>query len=391
MYGVVKVIVSRVDAARVLACAVVVLGFGCWAAQASAYVYWSGLGGTIGRANLNGTGATSSYITGESRPAVGVAVDGQYVYWANTRTGTIGRESLDGSPPSESFITGAHAPDGVAVNGQYIYWANAGTSTIGRAKIDGTDVKQRFITGAGRSRPDGVAVNGQYIYWTTITGTIGRAKIDGTDVKQRFIITGFRRPDGVAVNSQYIYWANAGTDTIGRATLDGTGIPSESFITGAHAPEGVAVDGQYIYWANRDTGTIGRAKIGGTDAHQRFIRAPAADGVAVATSVPPWTLELTAVPATATIGTRATITAVTNNILDGTPRYYINISAGGTVFKRCKATSCTVSLDPGLGATTYEADVGPAHTKPYSKKAIVSATTGVDRTRPIICKPPNCV
>jgi sugar lactone lactonase YvrE len=345
-----KVIVSRVDAARVLACAVVVLGFGCWAAQASAYVYWSGLGGTIGRANLNGTGATLRYITGESRPAVGVAVDGQYVYWANARTGTIGRESLDGSPPSESFITGAHVPDGVAVNGQYIYWANYGR------------------------------------------GTIGRAKIDGTDVKQRFIITGARqKPDGVAVNGQYIYWANAGTDTIGRATLDGTGTPSESFIIGAHAPEGVAVDGQHIYWANRDTGTIGRAKIDGTDAHQRFIRAPAADGVAVATSVPPWKLELTAVPESATIGTAVTITAVTNNILGGTPRYYINISAGGKVFKRCKMTTCAVSLSPGLGATTYEADVGPAHTKPYSKKAIVSATTGVDRTRPIICKPPNCL
>ena len=61
------------------------------------------------------------------------------------------------------------------------------------------------------------------------------------------------------------------------------------------------------------------------------------------------------------------------------------------MFKRCKMTTCAVSLSPGLGATTYEADVGPAHTKPYSKKAIVSATTGVDRTRPIICKPPNCL
>jgi hypothetical protein len=100
--------------------------------------------------------------------------------------------------------------------------------------------------------------------------------------------------------------------------------------------------------------------------------------VAVTPRVPRWTLELTAVPASAAIGTPATLTAVTNNILNGTPLYHINISAGGTVFKRCKKNTCTVSLAAGEGLTTYEADVSAVH----SKKAVVSAAADVDRTRP---------
>jgi len=44
----------------------------------------------------------------------GVAVSGNYVYWANSSSGTIGRASLDGSWVNESFITGASIPEGIA-------------------------------------------------------------------------------------------------------------------------------------------------------------------------------------------------------------------------------------------------------------------------------------
>src|SRR3954447_14063359 len=44
------------------------------AARADAFVYWTNFNGTIGRANLDGTGVDQSFITGASRPT-GVAVD----------------------------------------------------------------------------------------------------------------------------------------------------------------------------------------------------------------------------------------------------------------------------------------------------------------------------
>jgi hypothetical protein len=75
-------------------------------------------------------------------------VDGAHVYWANLGSTTIGRANLDGSSPSGSFITGASAPCGVAVDATSVYWANSSVNSIGRANLDGSGVNQSLVTGA---------------------------------------------------------------------------------------------------------------------------------------------------------------------------------------------------------------------------------------------------
>jgi virginiamycin B lyase len=45
----------------------------------------------------------------------GVAVDAGHVYWVNAGTNTIGRANLDGTGANQSFIGGASFPFGVAV------------------------------------------------------------------------------------------------------------------------------------------------------------------------------------------------------------------------------------------------------------------------------------
>jgi virginiamycin B lyase len=243
-------------------------------ASAGAFVYWANYtGDTIGRANLDGTGANPSFITSADNLR-GVAVDGQHVYWDNYNTGAIGRSSLDGSLADQGFITGADFPVGVAVDGQHVYWANSSSNTnaIGRANLDGTgSPEQTFIPGA--SGPEGVAVDGQHIYWANYTsGKIGRANLDGNSVDQSFI-TGADHPEGVAVDAQHVYWANSTGATIGRADLDGNNV-DQSFITGV-APTGVAVDAQHVYWANAGTG-IARANLDGSSPDLSFI--PSTDG-----------------------------------------------------------------------------------------------------------------
>ena len=80
----------------------------------------------------------------------------RHVYWVNLDTGTIGRANLDGTGADQRFIGGASAPSGVAVDAGHVYWTNRGTGTIGRANLDGTGANQSFITDA--SAPVGVAV-----------------------------------------------------------------------------------------------------------------------------------------------------------------------------------------------------------------------------------------
>jgi hypothetical protein len=95
-----------------------------------------------------------------------VAVNLNYIYWTNPASGTVGRANLDGSGVDQSFISGANEPEGVVpgINGAYIYWSNNQGGTIGRANYDGTGIDQSFITGA--FNPSGLAVSEHYIYWT---------------------------------------------------------------------------------------------------------------------------------------------------------------------------------------------------------------------------------
>src|SRR5215218_9058354 len=103
------------------------------------YVYWANSGtNTIGRAFVNGAEVNQRFITGALAPQ-GVAVDGTHIYWANA-DGTIGRANLDGTGVDQSFInTGAgnHNLEGVASDGAHVYWANQGANTIGIYNING--------------------------------------------------------------------------------------------------------------------------------------------------------------------------------------------------------------------------------------------------------------
>ena len=256
------------------------------ASGASAYVYWAngggGLGGTIGRANLDGTGANQSFITGASKPT-GVAVDGTHVYWADnatarsggrtstaraqpelhhrreqaragwrstasTSTGptstarTIGRANLDGTGANQSFITGAEQPVGVAVDGQHVYWANTPRhDRAGEPRRHGRqpELHHRRRRDPGGWRSTASTSTGPTEYSRTRSGgptSTARASTRASSPA--------RTPHrGWRSTAQHVYWANSGGDgtTIGRANLDGTGA-NQSFITGVIDPWGVAVD-----------------------------------------------------------------------------------------------------------------------------------------------------
>jgi uncharacterized protein YjbI with pentapeptide repeats len=92
----------------------------------SQHIYWTELtasppgipaGGSIGRASIDGTGADPSFITGAATP-FGITVDSAHIYWTNNFNcdyqtqpasgctgGTIGRANLDGSAVNQAFVT----------------------------------------------------------------------------------------------------------------------------------------------------------------------------------------------------------------------------------------------------------------------------------------------
>jgi hypothetical protein len=231
----------------------------------SRYVYWGGFGretgqsfdpeSAIGRARLDGTKSDWTWIPVPNGPygSIGqIAVDDDHIYWTEVVThagfdpgGSIGRANLDGTDVERHFIGGfteGAIPTGLAVDDTHVYWSQTGgirpNSTqipaIGRANLDGSGVDRTFIPFPGGSDPRAVEVDVAHVYWingrpgASLPETIGRANLDGTGVEQSFI-DGFASntnfPFDLAVDAAHIYWADAGvqefTGTIGRADLGG--------------------------------------------------------------------------------------------------------------------------------------------------------------------------
>jgi hypothetical protein len=262
------------------------------------------------------------------RHAVGVAVQGTHVYWADPAKGTIGRAGLNGES-EEDFIepgTGEceievevepevfavekteipSTPRYVAVDAtsKYVYWTNSGLldnngepidggGTIGRAEIDGggnvVNVEPAFICGEVESspghrensvsNPQGIAVNAGHIYWANaaqnhVERSIARSKIDGAGVEPQFFgLLPSSVPYGVALSASHVYFAlnEPGPDdgVIERTTLEGT--EPFGFFIGKSGLRGLALDGTNIYWTTQGEEAIGRVpmadlKLGGCGA-----------------------------------------------------------------------------------------------------------------------------
>ena len=175
-----------------------------------------------------------------------MAVDTAHIYWV-TGFSSIGRANLDGTGASAGFILGAFGVQGVAV-GHHVYWTNSGPNGQDRARQPRRiGPHQNFINTVVPAA--GVAVDGSHVYWANSRdqATIRRANLDGSNPTQTFIV-GADNPQGVAVDGAHIYWANGDSGWIGRANLDGSS-PNQFFIF-AGAVQGVAVDSSHVWWTN---------------------------------------------------------------------------------------------------------------------------------------------
>ena len=184
--------------------------------SAAGLVYWTtggsptaGWNFSIGVARADGSGASDNFINLAQGPMPTLATGTEHLYWTDdTSPGTIGRANLDGTGVDPDLIglnitgPGYTAPTEVAVGAGYVYWVDLNRGTIGRANLDGTGVDLALISAPGAGD---IAVGGGHIYWTEIgidAATIARASLDGTGIERDFIVTdpdsvlqlGHRRP-----------------------------------------------------------------------------------------------------------------------------------------------------------------------------------------------------
>ncbi|MDX6604819.1 MAG: virginiamycin lyase [Solirubrobacterales bacterium] len=235
------------------------------AVPAGAAVYW-GNGGTLGAANLDGSNPQPKFFkppfpADSALPSCGVAASPTYLYW--TGAFGLGRVNLEGPAAPTTIVPRIIRPCGIAIDGEYVYWANLETGTIGRAGLDGSQVNEALV--GGLDHPCNVAVDDSHVYWVDLAG-VGRAGLDGSDPEPRWIPS-VHWGCGLAVDAQHVYWAGDGS--VGRANLDGSD-PEPGFITGLGSIAAIATGPRYVYWTDSPEGmaysSIGRANIDGSGA-----------------------------------------------------------------------------------------------------------------------------
>jgi len=316
------------------ASAVVALGaVGAGSASAADYIFWTAQGAgqgqqSIGRANLDGTGANENLVPGSAgvdQPD-GVLANSSSIFWLNGLNGkTLAKANTDGSSPRMDIAGGSLGNTGVyqaALVGDFIYFPSptqvggfGPTSAVGRIGTDGTGKTvispAVFMGGPSFSRLAGVGSN---VYPLNQGSSLARVATSGTVDNASFISGISPSVKGLAASSSYLYWTATGG--IGRATIDGA-TKQPSFVTGlTNVGDGIAVNGTYIYWSagSRPSGpfTIGRMKVDGTDQNPNFItgltKYPSSitvtgEGTPAPTPTPTPSPAPTPTPAATTVGT----------------------------------------------------------------------------------------
>jgi hypothetical protein len=242
-------------------------------ASAGAYVYWNtNGGGSIGRADNDGSGANQTFIAG-AEGAAPLAVDSGHLYYTTDQESQMGggnevaRTDLDGGEAAllpEGFL--GQGGEGIgAVDGEHIYWLDS--SGIGRAKLDGSDREPEFLNSAGGPEAGGIAIYSGFVYWTNYEGgfgdEIGRANLSSKVVEPQYIV--FEVPEAlgpraIAVDAAGIFWTmepafdSTFAGNIAHAGFGGTATLDEIPGVSADAASGLAIEGSDLYWFDFEEG-----------------------------------------------------------------------------------------------------------------------------------------
>ncbi len=198
-----------------------------------------------------------------------LALDGGVLFWSNygqipAKTGAIQSYTLPNTGPVAVASGLDDGVWGIAVQGDYVYWANQVTHTIHRESISSPTTPQQLA--AAQGQPWDVAVDNSAVYWTNYTsGDIRRVAQGGGS--QNVLATGQGGPLGIAIDATHVYWSNNNGNQIRRVPVGGGNaetLASAQTSPGAvDGPTYVALDSTSVYWTNYGNGTVCKAPIGG--------------------------------------------------------------------------------------------------------------------------------
>jgi Domain of unknown function (DUF5050) len=188
-----------------------------WLAIDDVALYWTNNGaGEIRRQYLAGGTVGGLPIVQALEFPVAIVVSGQRIYFTNDgdsdTTGYVTAADLIGTNPTPIAANQSH-PHGIAVDTNYVYWANGGDGSIERARADGSELERIY---SDRPTPWDVAVDGKALYWVEAgtpngftDGAVMAAKLDGSEIVT--LADGQLDPRRLVLDGDWVYFIDRGT------------------------------------------------------------------------------------------------------------------------------------------------------------------------------------
>ncbi len=189
-----------------------------------------------------------------------ISVQGSSMVWSNrvSATGSIAScpvAGCDGSEPTV-LIANADRPNGVIVDGDVMYWAETRGGTVRSAKVSDGSAIQDLVASTSGYQPFRLAMRGDHLYFSEVAqGRVVRVSKTGGD---EVVLGSSANPAGLVVTDDRVYWADS-TAMVGRIISVPNTDPADGGLTMTEVAVGqdmafsVAADGENLYWVASGT------------------------------------------------------------------------------------------------------------------------------------------
>jgi hypothetical protein len=200
-----------------------------------------------------------------------IAVDLQFVYWAEQSTGLVKRRPLDGGT-DQILFTGQSKVRALAVDSTRVFWGTAGAPVSGvqlAAKAGGAATT---VTANATFDPNRLTVVGDHVYFTYFPTAGGhelrQVQTDGGGLSGAMVVDLGANANGIAADATRIYVAGTESGQVqGIYKTSTSGADFGLLVSGQTGLSSLGTENGYLYWTTGDGGEVRRLLLdGGTPA-----------------------------------------------------------------------------------------------------------------------------
>jgi hypothetical protein len=167
----------------------------------------------------------------------------------------VRRANLDGT--NNIVLAGAqNNPVGIAVDGNEVYFTSLSDCAVRKVGTDGSGLA---TLATGGNCPEAVTFDSTHVYWTEVNGNVLRVKKDGTGKETLALTTPLGNDSAIAVDATgAVYWTSPQQGTVNRVV---PGNAATTIATAQLSPHGLVVDASKVYWGTATDGFLKSAPL----------------------------------------------------------------------------------------------------------------------------------